>query len=36
MVVAWIWDLKQTIVGALTASDGKEFQIQMPSGKKDF
>jgi hypothetical protein len=36
MVVAWIWDLKQSIEEALTACDGKEFQIRMPSGKKDF
>jgi hypothetical protein len=36
MVVAWIWDLKQSIEGAMTACDGKEFQIRIPSGKKDL
>jgi hypothetical protein len=36
MVVALIWDLKQSIEGAMTACDDKEFQIRMPSGKKDF
>jgi hypothetical protein len=33
MVVAWIWDLKQSVEGALTASDGKQFQIRLETGE---
>jgi hypothetical protein len=35
MVVAWIWDLKQSIEGAMTACDGKVFQIRIEEEEEE-